>query len=305
MRLNSLTVVKLDSCKCQQLPVLGQLPLLRILKLKQLTLLEIIDSEFYLNEQDIAIYHSHNIASTATGFQGPKILLFPSLRVLEICNLLRLKTWNPPPMELEAFTFCNLEDLQVVSCSALNMIPALNFQSLKCLHIDHLSGTKPLDVIKYTTGLTSLEVCSLTELISLPQEISNCTNLQKLQIYGCRKLASLPRMNTLIYLETIEVSNCPALVFLPDDLFHGVSYLRELTISDCINLRRIPASLQECTSLENLDIHNCPLIEDPIPDLSSLKNLVILNMVNSGKFMTSARYSIVHLHCLKILKIGE
>uniref|UniRef100_A0A803LV32 Uncharacterized protein n=2 Tax=Chenopodium quinoa TaxID=63459 RepID=A0A803LV32_CHEQI len=289
--LSNLTVVKIDYCSsCEQLPTLGLLPCLNILKLTFFHGMESIGNEFYVGDHDAPVYQSRSGTSEqkcwpyATNLNA--VQLFPALRHLLIWEFSRLATWKPPPLAIASTAFPCLETLKVGGCPQLDSIPS--------------------EIIKFNNGsLTSLKVYRLSEIKTLSQELPNCTNLQRLEIWSCSKLESLPTgLQSLVYLQILDIRDCLSLDSLPQYLFRGLSSLRELIIDGCTLLTRIPTSIQECTSLEYLRIKNCPLIEDPVPDLSRLEGLVTLTAVNSGKLMTSVLRSISHLHCLKDLEIG-
>lgn len=286
----NLTVVEIDYCsRCQQLPTLGLLSCLRILKLKYFHAVECIGNEFYVGDDDASLYQS-NIGTNwqqwpyATDLHVVK--LFPDLRHLFIWEFPRLTTWIPPLLALGSSAFPCLETLKVGGCPQLDSLPS--------------------DIIQYSSGsLTSLKVYRLLEIKSLPQELPKCTNLQRLEIWSCSKLESLPTgLQSLISLQTLDIRDCFALASLPEYLFHGLSSLHELIIDGCECLIRIPSSVQECRSLEYLRIKNCPSIEAPVPDLSRVEGLVTLITVNSGKLMTSMIQSIPHLQHLRDLEIG-
>ncbi|KMT00232.1 hypothetical protein BVRB_1g020450 [Beta vulgaris subsp. vulgaris] len=268
--LSNLASVELSGCKrCQQLPTLGQLPFLTILKLEEFENVECIGDEFY---------QSSTIAATKLHRLGAAGVIFRALRKLYVKNFESLTSWMSPSPALVATAFPSLETLEIERCPLLKMVPAFNFPSLKHLELEDLGGAQPLDLIRYSHNLNSLSVHDILEMQSLPQELLNCTNLQKLHI-----------------------SSCENLKYLPNEMLRS---LTELEIWDCPSLTCIPTSLGECTSLKSLSISDCPSIQGPLPDLSTLQGLGELDLVDSGKLMTSAAKWISHLHRLWELEIG-
>ncbi|XP_021740139.1 putative disease resistance protein RGA1 [Chenopodium quinoa] len=286
--LSNLKAIKLVDCRrCRFLPTLGQLPFLKYLYLDKLAV-ECIDDHFYVSDQDL-----HR--------QIEK--LFPALRELQIWNFDSLTEWMQPSPTLGAITFPFLEILEVMNCPLLEIIPALKFESLKRLRIQEFPGTQSLDIVKYSSSLTSLEVCEILKLKSLPQEVSNHTNLQKLSIWGCQELESLPD-RLPASLKTLDIRECPALASLPDDLFRDLLCLCKLNIYRCSGLKNISTSLQECASLKELNIKQCPSIEGPQTDLSKLLGLEELWVNEAGELTTSILQALQHLPSLMELSIG-
>ncbi|XP_019107730.2 putative disease resistance protein RGA3 [Beta vulgaris subsp. vulgaris] len=268
--LSNLARVELSDCKrCQQLPTLGQLPFLRILKLEEFESVECIGDGFY---------QSSTITATKLHDLGTAGVLFRALRELYVKNFESLTSWMSPSPALVATAFPSLETLEIERCPLLKMVPAFNVRSLKHLELEDLGGAQPLDLIRYSHNLNSLSVHDILELQSLPQELLNCTDLQKLHI-----------------------SSCENLKYLPNEMSRS---LTELGIWGCPSLTCIPTSLGECTSLKSLSISDCPSIQGPLPDLSKLQGLGELDLVDSGELMTSAAKWISHLHRLWGLEIG-
>uniref|UniRef100_A0A803LUY8 Uncharacterized protein n=1 Tax=Chenopodium quinoa TaxID=63459 RepID=A0A803LUY8_CHEQI len=267
--LSNLKEIKLVDCRrCRFLPTLGQLPFLKYLYLDKLAV-ERIDDHFYVSDQDL-----HK--------QIEK--LFPALRELQIWNFDSLTEWMQPSPTLGAITFPCLEILEVMNCPLLETIPALKFESLKRLRIQEFPGTQSLDsVISYSSSLTSLEVCEILKMKRLPQEVSSFTNLQKLNVWGCQELESLPN-GLPASLKTLDIRQCPALASLPDDLFRNLLSLCKLSIFRCSRLKRISTSLQECASLKELNIKQCPSIEGSQTDLSKLIGLEELWVNEAGEY---------------------
>ncbi|XP_074306844.1 putative disease resistance protein RGA3 isoform X2 [Silene latifolia] len=253
--LSNLIILKLLNCRnCQTLPILGHLPSLSTLIMSGLDV-EFIGSEFYGN----------------CGGQ-----LFGSLRKLVISSFPRLTTWMVPTVEATV-VFPRLESLQVEDCPMLKAIPALHCELLTHLKLDELSSIESLDIIKGCTGLTSLEMCGMSSLTRLPDELANCRNLQELEIQNFVQLTSLPSLKSMECLKSLRIF-CQSLISLPDDFFHGLSALHTLFIFGCINLRRLPSSFKELTSLQKIGIYECELENVGLANLSVLRELWYLDI---------------------------
>ncbi|XP_074315680.1 putative disease resistance protein RGA3 [Silene latifolia] len=209
---------------------------------------------------------------------------FPSLIELEISNCGALKTCVLPPSADATNVFPRLEVLRVTNCPELETLPTLNFQSLKKVELQNL-------------GIRSFSIASPTGNMML----------EKLEIYKCEKLVSLPReLQFVASLKTVNVTGCPALTSLPNDLFQGLASLSELSICSCEALNNIPTSLEKCASLATLTLMDCPSIEGPTPDFSKLKGLQ--KMRKDGipiELMISMLKAVEHLPNLVMLATGK
>ncbi|KAK9725906.1 hypothetical protein RND81_05G176800 [Saponaria officinalis] len=281
--LTNLTMLKLLNCKnCRTLPTLGHLPFLKTLRLSMFDV-ETIGIEFY--------------ASSNPG--NGSVKAFQSLRKLVISSFPRLTTWIVPSQEDASVCPC-LVRLQVQDCPELKSIPALDCESLTHLELHKLSSLEFLDILKVCTGLTMLHMCGMSLLTCLPAELANYRNLQRLDIETFEKLVSLPSLQSLRSLQALRI-NSHALTILPDDLFHGLSSLQELTIYNCEDLERIPTSLIQCTSLKKLWIFYCEM-DNAIPaDLSMFRRLS--DLVFSSYSVTSLRSMLEALEQLPLLRV--
>ncbi|KAH9611999.1 hypothetical protein KSS87_000031, partial [Heliosperma pusillum] len=96
-------------------------------------------------------------------------------------------------------------------------------------------------------------------------------NLQELVIMDFDQLVSLPSLNSMECLRTLEI-RCPALISLPDDFFHGLSALDSLYLCCHRDLRRLPSSFEELTSLQRIWIYYF-VFENVLPTLNVFREL--------------------------------
>ncbi|CAI5482881.1 unnamed protein product [Closterium sp. Yama58-4] len=100
-------------------------------------------------------------------------------------------------------------------------------------------------------------------------------------------------------LERLVLADCTFLDQLPDDLGEIVPCLRELTLSWCSGLTRLPEEITSLTRLESLTISSCPNLSslpDNFGDLSALKKLILRTLP-----LASLPDSFGHLESLETL----
>ncbi|GMI77346.1 hypothetical protein like AT3G14470 [Hibiscus trionum] len=278
-KLPNIIELSLVSCrKCKYLPLLGQLPRLKVLYLQGMDEVKNIGAEFY-GECSGRPFPSLEVLTLIDfpslefwwGFNRKEE--FPSLIKLTIrkCSKLQNMPWMP-----------SLQHLELQSCNEMVLRSASNLTSLSTLVIDdfleHLIFLEKL--LQNNPLLMSLKISSCRKLHCLPPSLGKLTNLKSLAMCWCEELHSLPRgLQNLISLESLEIIECPSLVSLSEDI-QGLRSLRSLSIENCSNLKSLPVELQFLTALEHLTIMYCPNLAS-LPDsfrcMSSLKSFSILN----------------------------
>ncbi|KAM5552173.1 hypothetical protein ABKV19_026842 [Rosa sericea] len=271
----NLKEIELAGCnKCEGFPILGHLPNLIHVKMRNMQNLRCLGSEFYGYDQ----------ISGATTSDGRKTL-FPALRSLHIENAENLIDWMEAGevmlMAEKPRVFPYLEELKLKWCKQLRSAPS-HFPSLKKLEIGGVESGMPIASIlsnKLTT-LIDLEVDGVKGLTSLPEgTLRNNKNLESLYIGDCPELSCIAPhgFDCCASLQKLSIRKCPKLRYLSDGLLP--LSLKELSISDCSSLESIPIipdGLQYCTSLQELRISGCPEITSiPAQYCTSLQELGI------------------------------
>ncbi|XVF64951.1 hypothetical protein PTKIN_Ptkin09bG0207900 [Pterospermum kingtungense] len=275
-KLPNIIELTLIGCRrCEYLPLLGQLPLLKVLYLQGMDAVRSIGAEFHgegtgrpfpsLKELSVIDFPSLEFW---WGFN-----IFPSLAKLTVrkCSRLQNLPWMP-----------SVQHLELQSCNEMVLRSASSLTSLRNLVIDEFVE-RPLFLEKLLQNnplLMSLKISSCPKLHSIPPSFGKLINLKSLAICWCEELHSLPReLQNLTSLESLEIIECPSLISLPEDI-KGLCSLQTLSIENCRNLKCLPVELQFLTVLEHLTIMYCPNLAS-LPDcfqrLSSLKSLSILN----------------------------
>ncbi|KAH8493327.1 hypothetical protein H0E87_020155 [Populus deltoides] len=255
-------LIQLELANCtnsESLPTLGELPLLKVLRIQGMDSVVNIGNEF---------------------FGGMRA--FSSLTEFSLKDFPKLETWSTNPVE--AFTCLN--KLTIINCPVLITMPWIS-STCRDQKLPPSDATELHSLPHGLTNLTSLESLEIIEcpnLVSLPeQSLEGLSSLRSLSIENCHSLTSLPsRMQHATALERLTIMYCSNLVSLPIGLQH-LSALKSLSILSCTGLASLPEELQFITTLQNLEFHDCPeVMELPawVENLVSLRSLTISDCQN-------------------------
>nr|XP_010908294.1 disease resistance protein RGA2 [Elaeis guineensis] len=258
---------------CRELPSLGQLPFLKILRIRNMDAVKLVGYEFY---------------------GSPEVKRFPLLEELEISNMLEWEEW----FRTEGIqVFPHLLKLHIKDCPKLKGLaclpPSLRELELRNVGINMLpeSWDGDHDFTDDSKMTVRSRSSSRTSSIS-DMYINGCPNLEnleqwlllhhlpaikKMSIISCQKVVRLPmeRFKDFLSLEYLDITSCPLLpsrarLILP-------SSLRHLKLnSSCGHLdESLPDCLQNLTSLTDLRLVGCPHITS-IPG-EVLSHMIALN----------------------------
>lgn len=160
-----LTSVTLDNCHgCSELPYLGDLPSLKSLFIQRINVVERFGIE---------------TSSLATEVKYPT--RFPSLEVLNICEMYDLQFWVSTREE----DFPRLFRLSISRCPKLTKLPRL----ISLVHVSFHYGVE-LPTFSELPSLESLKIEGFQKIrsISFPHQL---TTLNKLEIIDCKELLSI------------------------------------------------------------------------------------------------------------------
>ncbi|CAO2831530.1 unnamed protein product [Amaranthus hypochondriacus] len=120
----------------------------------------------------------------------------------------------------------SLTSICLLRCDQCNTLPELGqLKHLRALHIEELHSVECIDNQFLGTGAVagfpSLELLSLQDMSSLKKwdglQATQMPCLREINITDCPDLISLPSLNLLASLESLEISYCPALQALPEE----------------------------------------------------------------------------------------
>ncbi|KAF5205181.1 Disease resistance protein rga2 [Thalictrum thalictroides] len=303
--LQNLRNIKLLGCRnCESLPPLGQLPLLQVLEIYNMTSLKCIGVEFcgeirghlkvFPSLEDLKLEWMPNLEK----WEFPSSLLkdasFPFLRTLSLLGCRKLET----PSILMPTSCClrKLKSLTIsggVSFSTQSIHNHTALETLKFNNKDSILSSE----IKNLTALKSLEIVSCYKLKSIPDEIGNLKALKSLVIWSCRELISLPAEGlqelTSLNLNSFDISWCVSLKTFPAMgrmiqegmmMKSSCCSLVYLRISGCGSLTSVSEGLRYLSSLEKLQILNCYELELKREDFQHLTCLRHLTLESLPKF---------------------
>ncbi|XP_044460776.1 putative disease resistance RPP13-like protein 1 [Mangifera indica] len=281
----NLGFLQLSNCpKCQFLPPLGQLPSLKDLTIEGMRGIKMVGTEFY-------------------GDGCSFVLPFPSLETLKFENLSAWEEWSSSGLE-GMDDFPQLQSIEIRNCPKLRKFQQ-HFPTLKKMTI---SGCEKLEALPSHQTLDSSNKCRDFSCL-LELSIWSCPNLMELptcfpsliilQIDGCQKLRTLPKLPSI---SELELTNCDDKVvegiigqssltyirirqihnlrFLVEEFFQDLTALKELQISQLGQLTTLSNNigLQSLLSLQLLEISGCPYLKELPDNLYKLTSLKVLRI---------------------------
>ncbi|TYH29661.1 hypothetical protein ES288_A01G029900v1, partial [Gossypium darwinii] len=245
--LRNLVLVELDRCKrCSHLPPLGELPLLRFLKIREMDVVECISSEFYGNG-----------VNPFSSLEGLDIDSMPVLETSKTVN----KRVNFPRLRILTFKKCPKKNASFLSRRDIGSIEIHDLSSVT----NFLIG-----LLQNQTHLEELTIASLPELKSLLNKLDNLSMVKHLNFNDCKKLEDIPEALQKCFREfdfewlqqsffrfpELCLVDCPMLDSLPGEI-QCLSALRMLPISWCNRLTSVPNQIEHLTSLFELKQESC------------------------------------------------
>ncbi|CAK9183585.1 unnamed protein product [Ilex paraguariensis] len=287
------TQISLRGCtKCESLPPLGQLPLLKELHIQGLNAVKNVGAEFYkdggsletrfplletLSFEDMPEWEGW-CSYIGAEFVGH----FPCLRQLTMSKC-------PKLVSVSVLRLPSLHKLKIEGCREVVLKGLVELTSLRQLFFRDISGLTHLqeEFTHFLVSVENFEVCDCAALVTLwqkgntPQHLSH---LQHLSVEGCSELVCLTEEDQMLprNLESLRVSGCDCLERLPNGLESHTS-LKVLKFEKCPKLVSFPEAnlppmlrslwLTDCSSLESLPNCNSCLEELHLEECASLRSL--------------------------------
>ncbi|KAL8504195.1 hypothetical protein ACS0TY_022797 [Phlomoides rotata] len=239
--MKNITRIYIRNCRnCRYLSPLGNLPLLKSLRLRSLETLEYI-----VEENEV----------------GCETAIFPSLEELHLESLPNLKGWLKEGEVVEMLP--NLQRLGIESCESLRLTSnsgGLNSITTLFLKDCTVGSNFPEGSLWHLTALQTLIMYDGVEFEDvLAEEIKNLHRLQRLSIIYAHNLVSLPQvLQHIPSLQYLSLEGLLPLTSLPDWL---PTSLTQLLIINCPAIPSLPSSIQGMSNLKLLGIWECPQLK--------------------------------------------
>ncbi|XP_021846774.2 putative disease resistance protein RGA3 isoform X2 [Spinacia oleracea] len=295
--LPNLVKIEISSCRrLQHLPSLSKLAFLKSLQLYDLSDLEYMENTTSSNDNDAC-----GSLSTVREYA-----FFPSLEVLNLDTLPNLKGWWRQVDENSSQwqpSFPRLSRLLIRWCHSLISWPSC--PSVETLCMRGLNGSLQVmmgkDAIRFipSHSRASGSDTKNSHLLKLREvEIDNMNYLKSLPTHECLtsiKICSDDKLKNLSEVEEVLKSCCS---------------LRNLTISNCVRLRRLSGGLEHLTALESLSICRNPKLSFSEEEVDGMPWRSLHQSLHSLEFkelenLTSLPEGMQHLTTLRNLTIDS
>ncbi|GAB4841376.1 hypothetical protein Ancab_022106 [Ancistrocladus abbreviatus] len=268
-----MTSLHLWNCRfCDSLPLLGQLPSLKVLRIEGMNKVRLVGAEFYGRGspfrclEEVVFEHMKEWEEWIV--EGAS---FPRLKKLQLSSCPKLRGYLPAHLP-------SLERLKIQCCQQLEG-PLLQLESISKLDLGGCDKVELREIFQLTT-LTRLALDSLPQLINMPPSgLTELPSLKSLKIWSCSNFISFEDPRLLDGLEKLTIANCPALKSLPEDMFKHTR-ISSIYISRCGSLEfccsqndGLPSSIQ---SLEMIEVKKMEF-----PKLISLERMQLYSSLSS------------------------
>ncbi|GBG88039.1 hypothetical protein CBR_g46409 [Chara braunii] len=270
-QLSNLESLNLSGCeKLARLPpAIGNLTKLgRELNLKKSSIQELPDSVSRLTGlTSLVLSYCAQLRALPMGVSS-----LTALKQLDLSSCVELRTLPEGIVRLE-----NLQELDLSGCKELGNSPPETSIAPASITPESTRTTTPestgrsttnsrssiLEPISGLSGLTVLNLSSLSWLCTLPSWVSYLCNLQVLRLRDCSALQTLPEeISELTKMERLELGGCARLTYLPTQIGQ-LARLRELELSRS-GIVRLPESVTRLQLLTRLDLTDAQdLVELP------------------------------------------
>ncbi|XP_058185622.1 putative disease resistance protein RGA4 [Rhododendron vialii] len=261
----------LKKLRCEQLPPLGKLHVLKILNITGMRSVKCFDPECYgdgeISFQALEILDLLDMRSLEEWTTMDRQDVFPRLQVLSL--------WGSPKLtNLPALP--TLESWQIHGSEML-LESVNNLTSLSSLSIgDFQLEILPHGLFQNHEALESLMIQSMPNIETLQNQMSGLSSLKRLKLNCCRKIGNLTGLEILNSLDSLDIMGCDSLTDLKG--LEGLTSLRSLYIRHCLKLRSLSEGMQHLTLLRDLHISGCPEIQsfpEGMRNLNSLQRMAI------------------------------
>ncbi|KAJ9174562.1 hypothetical protein P3X46_013197 [Hevea brasiliensis] len=289
-RTNMCLLEELEIEECPSLECFpeGELPMtLKVLKIRCCTKLQSLP-EGLISRNNMSHLEHLEIISCPSLTSSPSGKLPFQLKTLKISDCSQLE---PLPKRM-LHDNTSIEYNNIWSCTILKSLPEC-LNSLSCLtelSINYCSGLRSFPEVGLSLpDLKTLNIYDCFNLKTLPGEMRSLMSLQELAVCNCPSLVSFPQGDLLPNLTSLEIWDCGNIeLSMSEWNFQSLTHLRDLSIAGgCFkntasfpnekfllppslmsiyigglpNLESLSMQLQSLTSIEELEIVDCPKLQ--------------------------------------------
>ncbi|XP_026420377.1 putative disease resistance protein RGA1 [Papaver somniferum] len=287
----SLVEITLWEChKCEHLPQLGNLPLLKILRLDNLHSVKSISEFYHHGDQVISFFPSLKELYISGMYHQSGEISLPS----PLSHIYRMyhfeKISSPSPLSPSSSSSQSLSSNQVLSFPRLRVLEIRNCPELASfislppsLEMLVLRNTHEELLLRYLkqspSSLERLEIGGFPNLVSVHQNngLRDLANLRELK---SRVVQNWILRTSLPLLTSLRINYCSGLTTL-EEWMPNLTSLQYLVIENCKNLNSLSDGLQRPTALVDLRILDCKNLksfpDDGLERLTALRFLIIKN----------------------------
>ncbi|XP_026400163.1 putative disease resistance protein RGA3 [Papaver somniferum] len=303
----SLVEITLWEChKCEHLPQLGNLPLLKILRLDNLHSVKSISEFYHHGDQVIPFFPSlEELYISGIYHQSGKISSpCPLSHIYRMYHFEKIS--SPSPLSPSSSSSQSLSSNQVLSFPRLRILEIRNCPELASfislppsLEMLVLTKTHEELLLRYLkqspSSLERLEIGGFPNLVSVQNNgLRDLANLRELKISGCPELD----FQNLISLRSLELHSLDKIRYFPP-----LPLLTSLRINYCSGLTTLEEWMPNLTSLQYLVIENCKNLNSLSDGLQRLTELVDLRILDSKNLKSLPDDGLERLTALRFLII--
>ncbi|THG14087.1 hypothetical protein TEA_009345 [Camellia sinensis var. sinensis] len=259
--LQNLVKIELSKCtRCEQVPPLGHLPHLEVIRMSGLSNLKCIGPEFY-GCHSVVNHHQCNDGIITGSYSGAittatekaMAIVFPALRELHLKDMPNIEEWcvlgvSSLSSDTTMF-FPLLEFVHISGCTELTIIPGdlLSLQELICN--DKLDTRHPYLRIEVSRGSRiepSTTVSAASATVTVEEEVDDDDTKYHLN----------PKHYPFIFLVSLTLFGWERPKYLPDQLQHLTTF-RDFSLQHFCGLEALPEWLANLSSLHSLELFDC------------------------------------------------
>ncbi|KAM7461479.1 hypothetical protein LguiA_029600 [Lonicera macranthoides] len=193
--LSNLVKIRLSNCNgCEEIPPLGHLQYLKVVKIVGMGNVKVIGAEFYGKH-------------AAGGGGAVEVTMFPALKELILKQMPSLEKWSEAVHQSSSMSvFPCLQKLKIKMCSSLKTVPS-HLPLLRELIISGCNGFSYFP-INLQASIFELSISGCPNLSCLP---NNLKTLVKLHLEDCNNLTNIPCLPSV---SEVSISGCTKLIGL-------------------------------------------------------------------------------------------